>query len=317
MEEQARVYRSKVLLFGEYALMAGSPALGIPFGHFTAGLGFTARLSEELRAAKSNETLRTYFRDYLMKQRELQDVIDMARLEYDLEEGLFLDSDIPVRSGLGSSGALCASLYGQYAFEPLLLWDGQTAERWKELRQVFIAMETWFHGRSSGFDALISYLDRPLMLQNDGTVSHAGIILPGSGGYSFFLAGTGPRQLAPDHLKVFMDGFFGVNHDSENAKQLASENKACIKSLLEGNSENFISAFKSLSGFQLERMEVLIPQALRTAWADGLNSDEFYMKICGSGGGGYFLGLTLDPCNVAEHLKSKGLDIILIGPDFK
>ena len=36
-------------------------------------------------------------------------------------------------------------------------------------------------------------------------------------------------------------------------------------------------------------MTEMIPDSLKEIWNEGLKLDSFYMKLCGSGGGGFFL----------------------------
>jgi mevalonate kinase len=309
--DEARTYSSKIMLFGEYALMAGSPAISIPFRHFRAALGFTGRHEgASAQALQSNSDLWKYFREYLSGREGMDETLDLARMEYDLEEGLFLDSDIPVRSGLGSSGALCAAVYGKYARQPVLPWEERSAESWGRLRKIFMDMESWFHGRSSGFDAMVSYLERPLLLSGSGEVGIPSLGAQGESGLNFFLAWGGPRLLASDHIRSYMSRFFGVSHDSHRGRELAALNSACVSALLEGNSGRLFNAFKELSGFQLREMGELIPSHLTGIWSESLGGDKFCLKVCGSGGGGYFLGLTTDICASLEYFRTAGIDVI-------
>ena len=38
----------------------------------------------------------------------------------------------------------------------------------------------------------------------------------------------------------------------------------------------------------------MIPKVLIKAWEKGINTNDYYLKLCGSGGGGYVLGFTKD-----------------------
>ena len=44
----------------------------------------------------------------------------------------------------------------------------------------------------------------------------------------------------------------------------------------------------------------MIPEQFHALWKRGLETNDYYLKLCGSGGGGYILGLP-------KTLKSKGL----------
>ena len=52
--------------------------------------------------------------------------------------------------------------------------------------------------------------------------------------------------------------------------------------------------FKSISTFQYQNMQEMIPKLFQQLWRDGLESDDFSLKLCGAGGGGFILGLTKD-----------------------
>jgi mevalonate kinase len=38
----------------------------------------------------------------------------------------------------------------------------------------------------------------------------------------------------------------------------------------------------------------MIPENIFNAWKRGLDTNAYYLKLCGSGGGGYILGFTKD-----------------------
>ncbi|MCG8700984.1 MAG: hypothetical protein MI922_23230, partial [Bacteroidales bacterium] len=62
--------------------------------------------------------------------------------------------------------------------------------------------------------------------------------------------------------------------------------------LLSKSEELLWGSFKELSEFQLSSMLELIPNRMKNLMEKGLVDNEFYLKILGSGGGGYFLGIT-------------------------
>jgi mevalonate kinase len=38
----------------------------------------------------------------------------------------------------------------------------------------------------------------------------------------------------------------------------------------------------------------MIPQGFHELWKQGLDSEDYYLKLCGSGGGGFVMGFTRD-----------------------
>ena len=63
---------------------------------------------------------------------------------------------------------------------------------------------------------------------------------------------------------------------------------------LNSDKKALVANFKKLSLFQYHHFTPMIPPLFRGVWSKGLVGEDYYLKICGSGGGGFFLGLTMD-----------------------
>ena len=146
-----RVFYSKTILFGEYSMIFDSTALMVPMTKFSAHLRFAASLLDQGVVA-SNASIKR-FAEYLGGHPEVKDAIDLTALNHDLENGLYLDSDVPSGYGLGSSGTLVAAIYDSYA--------KQKTDDLLQLKSLFGKMESCFHGSSSGIDPLQCYLGKP------------------------------------------------------------------------------------------------------------------------------------------------------------
>jgi mevalonate kinase len=309
-------YPSKILLIGEYSLLQGYEALGFPFRRFGASLAMPDETSlQGITPGPGNRVLEQYYNEWLCSHKELNNVLDIDRLGEDIRNGLYIEADIPVRRGIGSSGALCAAIYGTYSRNPINTGDKPDPESWRSLRSVFILMESWFHGRSSGFDPLLSYLDRPLRLQGSGSLVQADLQVLITGEMKVFLADTGKKEqtsvLISKTIKEFIQGRAGPGCGEE----LGELNNRCISILLDGHPRAFAGAVKDLSGFQLANMSWLIPGKVSEIWARGLAEDSFYLKLCGSGGGGFMLGFSPDPGKTAGIFSSAGLKTINVEPN--
>jgi mevalonate kinase len=306
-----RRYPSKILLIGEYSVLQGYEALGFPFSGFGASLAMPDETKTLVNIPlRSNRFLEKYFKEWLCSYKEIKDVLDLDRFGEDVRKGLHIESDIPARSGIGSSGALCAAIYGNYARNPIRTEDKPDQERWRSLRSVFILMESWFHGRSSGFDPLLSYLDRPLRLQGSGSIVEADLrgLIPSE--MQVFLADAGPKEETPvlirRTIKEFMQGYGSPGPGEE----LGELNNSCISFLMNGNGPAFTASVKDISEFQLANMRWLIPGKLSEIWACGLADDSFYLKLCGSGGGGFMLGFSRDTERTEGIFSSAGVNTI-------
>lgn len=308
---EGRHFHSRILLFGEYSLMMGSSALGIPYKSYKARVSTGGALkmkgSQELW---SNNILKQFYQGHLLNEAGLHAVLNMERLGRDIENGLCIISDIPMQSGLGSSGALCAAVYGHYAFDPLIPRAGQANCNWRSLRNTFIIMESWFHGRSSGFDALISYLGQPILLDGNGGITRVSIPRDKKAVASVFLVDTGLKAATAGLVRDVLLEFSGENCPTVQGDTLLSLTDRCVNALLAGERPGFGTAMKELSAFQLRNMSRLIPVNMREIWAEGLRNDSFYLKLCGSGGGGFMLGFSNDPVTALEYLGSEGLETI-------
>src|SRR5690606_7039070 len=127
--------------------------------------------------AKSNESLRR-FASYLEDLQNEQEAVvnfDIETLKADIESGLYFDSSIPQGYGVGSSGALVAAIYDQYANDKITVLENLTREKLLQLKNIFGKMESFFHGKSSGLDPLNSYLSIPILINSADNIEATGI----------------------------------------------------------------------------------------------------------------------------------------------
>ena len=66
---------------------------------------------------------------------------DLKTFEADLESGMYFDSSIPQGYGVGSSGALVASIYDKYAQDKITILENLTREKLLKLKEIFSTME--------------------------------------------------------------------------------------------------------------------------------------------------------------------------------
>ena len=275
-------FNSKILLFGEYGIIKGSKGLAIPFSPFCGELilgdkGHVSSLSE--------------FVAYIKRSTILKQELDLKQLENDLNSGLEFNSNIPQGFGLGSSGALCAALFDRYSskFE-----RGQdlNSDTLKYIQELMSIMESFFHGTSSGLDPLISYVDKPIVIEDDDTISL--IKKPDLSNFgNFYLLDTKiQRKTSPlvhQFLKDCSDEryFLGI-------KKYMNLTNSIIDSLNQNDDKNFIDNYKEISRLQYLYFDNMIPKTLKDIWLTGLESKKYFLKLCGAGGGGYFMLYTAE-----------------------
>ena len=60
----------------------------------------------------------------------------------------------------------------------------------------------------------------------------------------------------------------------------------------------------------LPNNELMIPMAFHKIWEQGLKTNDYYLKLCGSGGGGYILGFAQDYEKAKNSLKDYKLELV-------
>ena len=54
----------------------------------------------------------------------------------------------------------------------------------------------------------------------------------------------------------------------------------------------------------------MIPSDFHPLWKKGLETNTYYLKLCGSGGGGYMLGFTQDLKSAQKVLEDYPLEVV-------
>jgi mevalonate kinase len=183
---------------------------------------------------------------------------------------------------LGSSGTLVAAFYDRYALDK--------TEDLMQLKNRLAALENAFHGASSGIDPLVSYLNLPLKI-NENRV----FVLPelAISNYGLCLIDTGkPRQTA--HLMSTFNNKLNSIEFSQSLDKLCQYNTSAIQALENNQYTHLKNAFYNISKIQYNFFAEMIPDSIKSAWKSGLNSGKYFFKLCGAGGGGMLLCLTVD-----------------------
>jgi mevalonate kinase len=304
------LFYAKILLFGEYSIIENSMGLSIPYNFYQGRLK-TGDLSNEGNK-KSNEHLRKYANHLkgLNDSGELICKLDLEQLEKDIDSGLFFDSNIPQGFGVGSSGALCAAVYNNYALKGIDPGQNLKKKQIVELKLIFSQLESYFHGKSSGIDPLICYLNIPLLIKSKSDIGVVGLPNSLEGKGAIFLIDSGTPGETQPLVNLFMEkckheGFRNMIRD-----QFVTYNDGCIKSFLKSDIKEMFKNLKGLSQILLEHFKPMIPSVFHNLWKQGLESNAYYLKLCGSGGGGFILGFTENLEEARLALKGYELEVI-------
>jgi len=274
-------FNSKLLLFGEYGLMFDAMALSVPFPKFQGCLDF------DLDHSNSESTYEILmFYEHLKIGESYQHLhfpFNLERLEHDLSHGLYFNSNIPQQYGVGSSGALVAALFSRYA-----VYSASAIKETPELLKSDLALlESHFHGKSSGIDPLISYLNQPLLLDSQKKIQTLQFDLSQTG-LSIALIDTNTVGSTGPLVEHFIDRFNSLEFKSTFERQFIPANNGCINALLNSKRSEFFLSLEQLILFQLQQFQRMIPLNYHSIISDALK-EKVFIKLLGSGGGGFLL----------------------------
>ena len=305
------LFYSKILLFGEYGIIKDSKGLSIPYNFYNGALKIDSH--HTVGTHRSNQNLNR-FADYLEQlQKDKPDLVsfEMNRLKEDLDAGLYFDSSIPEGYGVGSSGALVAAIYDRYAQNKITVLENLTRDKLLQLKEVFASMESFFHGKSSGLDPLNSYLSLPILINSKDNIEPAGIpSQTENGSGAVFLLDSGTTGETAPMVGIFMENMKQEGFRNMLRDQFVKHTDACVEDFLKGDVKSLFSNIKSLSKVVLDNFKPMIPKEFHNLWSKGIETNAYYLKLCGSGGGGYMLGFTQDFEKAKEALKGHKLEVV-------
>jgi len=302
------LFYSKILLFGEYGIIKDSKGLSIPYNFYKGALKVDASPSEA--AVKSNASLKRFL-TYLEGLDNNLATFDLQKLKNDTEAGMYFDSSIPQGYGVGSSGALVAAIYDKYAKDKITVLENLTREKLLRLKNIFAQMESFFHGKSSGLDPLNSYLSIPILINSQDNIEATGIPTQSFDGKgAVFLLDSGIVGETAPMVNIFMENLKDTGFRAMLKNEFVKYTDACVENFLGGDIKSLFSNTKKLSKVVLNNFKPMIPEQFHGIWQKGIDTNDYYLKLCGSGGGGYILGFTQDLEKAKASLKDYQLEVV-------
>lgn len=271
---QMRFYPSKILLFGEYTVISGSDALAFPFNKFRGRWNYKKQIPDKIMLE---------FAEYLKNKNHefFNSGFNHDLLVRDLNSGLFFDSDIPVGYGAGSSGALTAAVFDSYFIKKEYTII--------ELKSILAVIENFFHSSSSGIDPLVSYISKFIKISGGDNIEIKELNIPTFSDYCFYLLDSGKQRLT----RVFVDKYKKESNEPGFIKSYIEPQtiltNSIINSFLNGNEHETFELFRRISELQLSKMNKMIIPEVFDLWKSILQSGEGAFKLCGAGGGGFYL----------------------------
>ena len=301
------LFYAKILLFGEYGIIKDSKGLAIPYNAYRGAL----KTSESLlgKSLESNQNLDRFYKYLAALQTDLV-TFNLVSFKEDVDNGMYFDSSIPQGYGVGSSGALVASIYDKYAANKTTVLENLTRDKLLNLKAIFAVMESFFHGKSSGLDPLNSYLSLPILINSKDHVEPAGIPSQKEGKGAVFLLDSEQVGETEPMVNIFMNKMKNEGFRKMISEEFSTTTDACIDDFLQGNVKSLFGNVKSLSKIVLTNFKPMIPDAFHKVWEKGISTNDYYLKLCGSGGGGYILGFTEDFSKAQKSLKDYKLELV-------
>lgn len=303
------LFYSKILLFGEYGIIKDSKGLSIPYNFFKGALKTDENPSHE--AVKSNQSLIGFAEHIGNLQADGLFEFDIESLRNDVSDGMYFDSSIPQGYGVGSSGALVAAIYDKYALDKITVLENLTREKLLKLKTIFGQMESFFHGKSSGLDPLNSYLSLPILINSKDNIESTSLPTQNRAGKgAVFLLDSGITGETAPMVQIFMEQMKQEGFRSMLKDKFIKHTDACVDHFLNGDIKSLFGHMKQLSHVVFDNFKPMIPKQFHDLWKRGIETNDYYLKLCGSGGGGYILGFTEDIDKAKTSLKGHNLEVV-------
>lgn len=283
--------------------MFDAMALTVPYSRFCGSLDFdtqNAQLESSMEIRKFHQFLTS------SKDLKLHFPFDLQHMDDDLGRGLYFHSNIPQQYGLGSSGALVAALFSRYAARSIP--EGQLSA--DLLKVDFALLEAHFHGKSSGLDPLVSFLNCPLLLDSQKRVQNVPLDLAQTG-LSFALIDTHTTGPTGPLVQHFMEQMNTPKFRNAFTTQFIPSNNGCIDSLLKNDHPSFFSFLKQLADFQLEYFGRMIPYNFHSLISKAIDQQVF-IKLLGSGGGGFLLAISPSAISMEQWASNNEISLLKV-----
>ena len=206
---------------------------------------------------------------------------------------------------------MVAAIYDKYASDKITVLENLTREKLLRLKSIFSAMESFFHGKSSGLDPLNSYLSLPILINSKDNIEATGIpSQKAEGKGAVFLLDSGIVGETAPMVSIFMENMKNEGFRSMLKDQFIKHTDACVDDFLKGDIKSLFKNTKELSKVVLNNFKPMIPKQFHELWKKGIETNDYYLKLCGSGGGGYILGFTENIDKAKDALKGQKLEVV-------
>ncbi len=299
---------AKILLFGEYGIIKNSKGISIPFNNYSGSLEIDKSSNENIKL--SNKQIKSFY-DFL-KLKFDKDEFNFKTFKSDIDDGLYFKSSIPLGYGVGSSGALVAAIYDKYFLKKIKREKKIDTENIIVLKNIFSKMESFFHGESSGLDPVNSYLSSPILIKSKNDIETTSIPKQKeNGNKGFFLLDSGVSSNTRILVNKFLESIKNNEFEQLFQNEFVEFTNSCVDDFLNSNFNSLEKNIKKLSEFTYYNLKNMIPNHIESTWKEGLKSKDYFLKLCGSGGGGYVIGFSFDLLKANNQLKDYNFQVLI------
>ena len=299
---------AKILLFGEYGIIKNSKGISIPFNNYSGSLKIDKSSNENIKL--SNKQIKSFY-DFL-KLKFDKDEFNFKTFKSDIDDGLYFKSSIPLGYGVGSSGALVAAIYDKYFLKKIKREKKIDTENIIVLKNIFSKMESFFHGESSGLDPVNSYLSSPILIKSKNDIETTSIPKQKeNGNKGFFLLDSGVSSNTRILVNKFLESIKNNEFEELFQNEFVEFTNSCVDDFLNSNFNSLEKNIKKLSEFTYYNLKNMIPNHIESTWKEGLKSNDYFLKLCGSGGGGYIIGFSFDLLKANNQLKDYNFQVLI------
>jgi mevalonate kinase len=149
-------------------------------------------------------------------------------------------------------------------------------------------MESYYHGSSSGIDCLISLIDRPLIIKGRNEIELIDLKGIKSLGH-FYLYESNQRRKTSPFVHSFLEDYDTDEQCKIDVHNYMELSDLLIKDFINLDKESFKQRMESLTKLQYLTFKKMIPRHVEKIWIDSIESKKYSVKLCGAGGGGFFL----------------------------
>ena len=172
-------------------------------------------------------------------------------------------------------------------------------------------MESFFHGKSSGLDPLNSYLSLPILINSKDNIESTSLPSQNKEGKgAVFLLDSGMTGETAPMVQLFMEKMKHEGFRKVIKEKFIKHTDACVDHFLNGDIKSLFGHVKQLSHVVLDHFKPMIPSQFHQLWQKGIETNDYYLKLCGSGGGGYILGFTEDIDRAQKALDGHKLEVV-------